>query len=165
MFGFAVPVIFIALFPKTLLLPSLFAFSSNLGCVIFGSYMGSLIDKTQRLPLIRISLILQNICVVISTICLLLIYRYRGDVVPYDNAKFFIILVIMNFAGFVGTLAGLVESISISKDWVIILCGKDNELMAKTNATMRRINLICEIAAPFFFGLMLTFMSEKGFLF
>lgn len=161
MWGFAVPMVFIELFDKTLLPAALYAFSSKVGCVLLGSYMGSLIDRSQRLPLIRWSLVAQNVCVLISSILLFLLYPLKGDVVPYGDPKFISLFIGLNLLGFVGALASQVEDVAVSKDWVIILCSRDPELLVKTNSTMRRINLVCEIGGPLLFGLLLTFLSVK----
>lgn len=47
--------------------------------------------------------------------------------------------------GTVTALASLASTVAVEKEWVKIVCGDNHELLAATNATMRRIDLLCKV--------------------
>merc|ERR1711971_1124794 len=61
-----------------------------------------------------------------------------------------------------GQIMGKGATLSLEKDWVVILCNKDKELLSTVNARMKRIDLICKIFAPAMFGIMIEFLGTTS---
>jgi iron-regulated transporter 1 len=161
MWSFAVPLLLAKLF--TSLLPSsLFSTVSQIACVIFGGYMGSWIDRYNRLKLQQTALIVQNLSVVSSFVLLITLqYKYKASsrIDPLWNDGIFLFLFFgAIFLGAVAAVASMITSISISKEWIVII-QKAHPYMAlsNVNATFRRIDLSCKLIAPMAFALVLQF--------
>lgn len=161
MWSFAVPLLLSKMF-SSLLPSSLFATASQLGCVIFGGYVGSWIDKNNRLKLQQTALIVQNISVVTSFVLLIILEaRYIGSTKidpQWKDVQFLALFFGSILFGAIAAVASMVTTISISKEWVVIIQQSHSYLpLPNVNATMRRIDLICKLAAPVAFALIIQF--------
>jgi iron-regulated transporter 1 len=161
MWAFAVPLLLAKMF--TSLLPSsLFATISQLCCVIFGGYVGSWIDNSNRLRLQQTALIVQNASVV-SSFILLIILEYKfiatSRIDPIWNNFLFLVLFFGSIAfGSIAAVASMISSISISKEWIVIIQKANPYLqLPNVNASFRRIDLACKLLAPLAFALILSF--------
>lgn len=164
MWSFAVPLLLAKLFDN--LLPSaLFATISQLACVLFGAYVGQWIDKFQRIKLMRVALFLQNGCVVAAFVLLIIIsyiFSDRNNSVSsiWKDARFVVLFLSAVLLGAVASVASMICSIAITKDWVIVI-QKEHPYMPlhQVNATCRRIDLVCKLASPLAFALFLSLTS------
>lgn len=161
MWTFAVPLLLAKMF--TNLLPSsLFSTISQLCCVLFGGYVGSWIDHTNRIKLQQTALLVQN-CAVVSSFALLIIlerqYIGANPISPVWSSFLFNVLFWGAIAlGALGAVASMITSISISKEWVIVIQKAHPYLpLTHVNATFRRIDLACKLLAPVAFALILRF--------
>ena len=163
MWAFAVPLLMAKMF--TSLLPSsLFSTVSQIACVIFGSYVGGWIDHYNRLRLQQIALIVQNASVVSSFVLLIILQHNfigatRIDPVwssPLFNLLFFGAILL----GAVAAVASMITSISISKEWIVVIQKAHPHMpLTKVNATFRRIDLACKLLSPLAFALILRLTS------
>ena len=48
----------------------------------------------------------------------------------------------------------------MEKDWLVVICDGDVNLLSKLNANVRTINLICNLAAPLLAGQLIYFTSH-----
>ena len=67
MWEFAAIVFLMELFPTSLLAPSLFGFFENLAGILAGSWVGSYIDRHERLMSIRTSVVGQNAVIAVAS--------------------------------------------------------------------------------------------------
>eukprot|EP00007_Cunea_sp_BSH-02190019_P003776 CAMPEP_0174238264 /NCGR_PEP_ID=MMETSP0417-20130205/10713_1 /TAXON_ID=242541 /ORGANISM="Mayorella sp, Strain BSH-02190019" /LENGTH=671 /DNA_ID=CAMNT_0015317083 /DNA_START=130 /DNA_END=2145 /DNA_ORIENTATION=+ len=159
LWAFAVPLIFIEIFPNSLFPATLFAFSSSLACFLLSPYIGSLADTLPRLFAVRLSLVIQNTAVVVAALFLYLILPYSTtEAIPW-SATLICLFIILNLVGALAALADVASSICVEKDWTTVVSGGDQEALSQLNSTMRRIDLICDMVSPLVFGTFLDFSS------
>jgi iron-regulated transporter 1 len=161
MWAFAVPLLLAKMF--TSLLPSsLFATISQLSCVVFGGYVGNWIDRTNRLKLQQSALLVQNLSVVLSfTFLIILEYQFIGTerIDPVWGNFWFNVLFFGAIAlAAVAAVASMVTSVSISKEWLVVIQRAHPYLaLTQVNSTFRRVDLVCKLASPLAFALILQF--------
>ena len=72
----------------------------------------------------------------------------------------FLFQALIIFVGSMANLASQGEKIAVGKDWIVVICKKNNELLATTNALIRRIDLTVAILAPLAVGFLMTLVSS-----
>ncbi|KAL6051429.1 Solute carrier family 40 protein [Balamuthia mandrillaris] len=166
MWGFAVPILLTKAFPTTLLPASLFAFTGQLSCVLFGTVVGQWIDHKGRKQVLLLSLFVQNGSVFI---CSLLLYAFlwlrNGDneepQAGWRVASIWGLFGVLNLFGGVAALASMAENIAVSKDWVVVISAQNKTFLTAANAMLTRIGLLCKVAAPVAFGLVMNYASTQ----
>jgi len=107
-------------------------------------------------------IITQNVLVI--TCAIIIMCTMNSDLKYFQREEnqwiFYIIKTAIIFFGASAYLASMASSICISKDWVVVICHGDKELLAKINATCRCIDLTTKIASPFLVGLIMAQMSD-----
>jgi iron-regulated transporter 1 len=141
------------------------ALIETLSGFLSGPSVGALIDRTGRLSIMRVALIGQNVSIVVASACfyaLVWLGLSSENAVPYDKWTFWLPMICLYAVAALNSVAALADSVCIKKVWVPAICNGNDDLLRSTNASMRRINLICEIGAPLVFGLMLSFLPQEN---
>nr|XP_047129718.1 solute carrier family 40 protein member 1 [Hydra vulgaris] len=156
MWNFAVGLYLIKLTPGSLQLTAIY------GAVVFGTIIlfapsiGSWIDRSNRLFVMRTLLLLQNGLIICSALFIsLILFRVTSDI---KIITFFKVMII--FFGAAANLAFKGEEISISRDWVVVICQNNKDKLTKINAQMRRIDLTVAIIAPIAIGSLMSWISD-----
>jgi len=154
MWEFASALLLISIWPDTLLLAALFGLGESSAVVFMGPLVGDWVDSNDRLRVVRKSLIVANGSVVLATILIAIILAL--DYNQHDHRLFGVLVAMLIISGMASKLGSLASTLAVEKEWVKILCEGDSEMLAETNARMRRIDLICKLVAPIFVGLIMT---------
>lgn len=137
-------VLFLAeLLPNTFLPLSLYALFRSLSAILLSHRLGVYIDSTNRLEVIRGSIVYQRIAV-IST-CFLF---YLMIVVGVDSSWFNIFLGLLIGFACVERLCATMNMVSVERDWVVVIADGDTKFLQSLNAKMRRIDLFCKLIGP-----------------
>ncbi|KAL4771882.1 Ferroporti-1 [Aspergillus nidulans var. acristatus] len=155
MFEFGAVVFLASIFPETLLYASVYALVRSLFAVLFSSWLGSLVDRTDRLSAIRHSIIWQRIPVAVSCVCLGLLLRS-----PPIHLSWLLFIALVLLAG-VEKLAATVNTVSVERDWAVVISEALLVSRKDLNASMRRIDLFCKLVAPVVVSLMDGLLSTK----
>ncbi|KAG8593311.1 hypothetical protein GDO81_000793 [Engystomops pustulosus] len=86
-----------------------------------------------------------------SVSCIKIIYV----VILIQTLCYILVITIANIAN----LASTATSITIQRDWIVVVAGEDRSKLADMNATVRRIDLLTNILAPLAVGQIMTFGS------
>ncbi|XP_029461847.1 solute carrier family 40 member 1-like isoform X2 [Rhinatrema bivittatum] len=148
MWQFAVSVFLVELYKDSLLLTAVFGLVVAGSVLLLGAIIGDWVDKNARFKVAEISLIVQNTSVCICGIILVVAFLFK--IVCY-----ILVIIIANIAN----LASTAMSITIQRDWIIVIAGKDSNLLAGMNATLRRIDQVTNIMAPITVAQVMTFGS------
>ena len=165
---FAVPLLLTELFIDTLFPQALFTFFTYLAVFLFMPLFGAWIDSTNRLYVVTTTIWIQNICICISSVVMfILAYFHESIIVHHSNIHNIDYKLILSFSGLLitsmlGQIMGNGATLSLEKDWVVILCGDDKNALTTVNARMRRIDLICKIIAPATFGIYTEFLGNNS---
>ncbi|XP_033640075.1 solute carrier family 40 member 1-like [Asterias rubens] len=160
MWTFAVALFLVEIEDLSLRLTAVFGFALTVSVLLFGTLVGQWVDRTPRLKAARISLVIQNLCVIACAVCLLLLLHYLAAIRQIgDGVLFLFCEIAIIFLGVIANLASVAEKICIQKDWVVILADGNKEQLAVMNANVRRIDLTVNILAPILVGQIMTFAS------
>ena len=138
-------VLFLAeIFPDTLLPVSIYALLRAFSAICFSPVVGSTIDSTDRLALVRASIVGQRASVVISCLILGLL---TTEFVRHTSLKS-ILLIVVYLLACIEKLCSVVNLIAIERDWVVIISENTPLRLRDLNSQMRRIDLACKVLGP-----------------
>ncbi|KAG0616218.1 hypothetical protein M758_5G099300 [Ceratodon purpureus] len=159
---FAWPAV-IAVMHHTLLPVAVVSFVSQLVIFAAGPWVGALMDSMPRVVAFKGLCVVQTLSMLTSAG--VTIYALSGSAPIASTATvlflqpWFLILVA---ASAVERLTGLASGVAFERDWVVLLAGANRPIaLANANAILRRVELVCEIAGPFVFGLLLSKYDPK----
>lgn len=138
-------VLFLAsLFPGTLLPVSVYALASKLPGALFAHRFGQYIDTNERLKVVRNSIVGQRASVILA--CAIYVSSLSKNF-PYFS------LTLISILGANENSWSIINSVSVERDWVVVVAGSDMEKLNNINGTMRFIDLTCKLMGPFFIGI------------
>ena len=149
-FEFGAVLFLAAIFPGTLLQVSIYALCRSLAAIIFSSMIGSYIDTSNRLKVIRISIIGQRIAVVFSCSGFLVLLSGTSLATSVRHGLFLILVILAA----IEKLSIIMNTISVERDWVVVISGQDESLLNMMNSQMRRIDLFCKLTSPLLIALL-----------
>ena len=131
------------IYPQTLLPASIYALTRAGAAATLSPWLGGYIDRSDRLPVVRVSIVGQRVSVALS--CALLFYLCqipgaRADPV-WSNAA----LAVLSTLACVEKLAAVMNTISVERDWVVVIAANDEHYLrsklalhvAEPNITVR----------------------------
>ncbi|KAJ3034805.1 hypothetical protein HDV00_004628 [Rhizophlyctis rosea] len=130
------------IFPTSLLPVSLYTLSVTLSAILFSSAVGGTVDRYPRFKANRAFLLLQKLAIALSALALYLTSRSSTPRIHHTGLAFTCII------GMILRLANIGATISVEKDWVIVLAGGRHKFLTSLNSHLRRIDLICKLLAP-----------------
>ncbi|KAK9467706.1 Ferroporti-1 [Lipomyces arxii] len=142
-------VLFLAsIFSGTLLPPSVYAFARALAAILLAPAMGRQVDMINRLVVVRRSIIFQRAAVASS--CALFVGMLILNIGAPETKILFkvLFLSVLSIFACVEKLAAIMNTISVERDWVVVIAGNNSEDLRYINSVMRRIDLFCKMAGP-----------------
>ncbi|XP_051882572.1 solute carrier family 40 member 1 [Pristis pectinata] len=160
MWHFAVSVFLVDLYGNSLLLTAVYGLVVAGSVLLLGAIIGDWVDKTSRLKVAQISLIVQNVSVIICGVILMMVYLFKPSLTTMFQGWlltgcYILVITIANIANLASTAMG----ITIQRDWIVVVAGEDRSKLADMNATVRRIDQVTNILAPMAVGQIMTFGS------
>ena len=151
-----------ALHEDTLFPAIMFSFVGSLSCFIFGPYVGSWVDRTERKKCLQISLyIFHGATAVNGFVMGILVHLVSiGKVDTLLEWHFFVPFSVACLVSAVAELANMASGVSLEKDWAIVVAQHDERPLLEVNAMLKRIDLFSNVLAPLFFGLILAFTNS-----
>lgn len=139
-------VLFLAeLAPNTFLPLSLYALFRSLSAVLLSHRLGVYIDTSNRLSVVRSSIVYQRFAVVVTCFLFwLMTFTPTGTPSP----EFSILLACLIMFACVERLCATMNMVSVERDWVVVIANGDGALLRSLNARMRRIDLFCKLIGP-----------------
>ena len=139
-------VLFLAtIFPGTLLPLSVYALFRAASAVVFAPAIGRYIDNGQRLKVLRASIVWQRSAVVVSCIVFWVMLT-QGKGLP--DWSIYVLLGINILLACVEKLCTIMNTVSVERDWVIVIAHTDESALRQMNSQMRRIDLFCTLFSP-----------------
>ncbi|KAL4795929.1 Ferroporti-1 [Aspergillus venezuelensis] len=155
MFEFGAVVFLASIYPDTLLYASIYALVRSLFAVLLSSWLGTVVDRVNRLVAIRHSIIWQRLPVAVSCVCLGVLLTS-----PPTRLSWVLFVALVLFAG-VEKLASTANTVAVERDWVVVISDSLNVPRKDLNARMRRIDLFCKLVAPVVVSLMDGLLSTR----
>ncbi|RYP08038.1 hypothetical protein DL765_008932 [Monosporascus sp. GIB2] len=145
LFEFAAVLFLASIFPDTLLPMSVYALVRSGAAILFAQPIGSMIDKGNRLTVVRISIVGQRLAVAAS--CgLFWVLELQGDNIKGQlKTGLFGLTVILACAE---KLCSVLNLVSVERDWVVVITEGNEPARRVLNARIRRIDLCCKLLGP-----------------
>ncbi|KAF1382253.1 hypothetical protein PFLUV_G00141800 [Perca fluviatilis] len=161
MWNFAVAVFLVELYGNSLLLTAVYGLVVAGSVLLLGAIIGDWVDKNPRLKVAQTSLLVQNSCVIVCGILLMVVFQFKEQLVELYNGWilttcYILVISIANIAN----LASTATAITIQRDWVVVVAGQDSSKLADMNATVRIIDQLTNILAPMLVGQIMSFGSH-----
>nr|QNR87388.1 ferroportin 1 [Hemibarbus labeo] len=161
MWNFAVAVFLVELYGNSLLLTAVYGLVVAGSVLLLGAIIGDWVDKNPRLKVAQTSLVVQNSAVILCGVLLMAVFQFKEQLsVMYDGwlltTCYIMVISIANIAN----LASTAMSITIQRDWVVVVAGDDRSKLADMNATVRIIDQLTNILAPMLVGQIMSFGSH-----
>uniref|UniRef100_G3NE11 Solute carrier family 40 member n=1 Tax=Gasterosteus aculeatus aculeatus TaxID=481459 RepID=G3NE11_GASAC len=161
MWNFAVAVFLVELYGNSLLLTAVYGLVVAGSVLLLGAIIGDWVDKNPRLKVAQTSLLVQNSCVIVCGILLMVVFNFKEQLAELYNGWvlttcYILVITIANIAN----LASTATSITIQRDWVVVVAGQDSSKLADMNATVRIIDQLTNILAPMLVGQIMSFGSH-----
>ncbi|XP_068094747.1 ferroportin-like isoform X2 [Hyperolius riggenbachi] len=161
MWHFAISVFLIELYGHNLLLTAVFGLVVAGSVLIFGALIGDWIDRKPRNKVAHASLFIQNSSVTACCIVLMLVFSYKNEIEQIWHGWltvfcYGVVIILADLAN----LASTALTITIQKDWIVVLTGDNRSQLAGMNATVRRMDQVINIFAPLSVGQVMTWASN-----
>eukprot|EP00062_Callorhinchus_milii_P005967 gi/632945967/ref/XP_007888323.1/ PREDICTED: solute carrier family 40 member 1 [Callorhinchus milii] len=162
MWHFAVSMFLMKLYGDSLLLTAVYGLIVAGSVLLLGASIGDWVDKTARLKVAQTSLIIQNVSVIICGVNLMVVFHFDWEIRTMYNGWLLTLsyISVISMAN-IANLASTAMSITIQRDWIVVIAGGDSNVLSVMNATIRIIDQLTNIAAPLAVGNIMTFGSIK----
>lgn len=149
MFEFGAVIFLAAIFPGTLFYASCYALFRSAIAAILGSWVGSQVDRKNRLYIVRQSIVWQRLSVASSCLVLGFMLHVGTDkgLITYGLFVASIVLACFEKLAFVG------NTVAVERDWIVVVSESLHVDRQDLNSAMRRIDLVCKLIAPVAIGL------------
>ncbi|XP_065254495.1 solute carrier family 40 member 1-like [Emys orbicularis] len=161
MWHFAMSVFLIELYGHNLLLTAVFGLVVAGSVLVFGALIGDWIDRKPRNKVAHASLFIQNSSVTACCVVLMLVFSYKAEIEQMWHGWFtvFCYAVVIILAD-LANLASTALTITIQKDWIVVITGDNRGQLAGMNAAIRRMDQVINIFAPLSVGQVMTWASN-----
>ncbi|KAJ9199702.1 hypothetical protein DTO164E3_4587 [Paecilomyces variotii] len=156
MFEFGAVLFLASIFPATLLYASIYALVRSLAAIVLSSWLGSLVDRSNRLSVLRKSIVWQRVPVAGSCLCFVALLASKNSAVVLPLFSIAALLACIE------KLASVVNTVAVERDWVIVVSDSLDLPRQELNASMRRIDLFCKLFAPVFISLVDSFSTRAA---
>ncbi|KAI9209440.1 Ferroporti-1 [Polychytrium aggregatum] len=153
---FATSLFIITIFSESLLEVALYGLVVTLSAIIGGVFIGRVIDSHSRITVLRTSLVCQKLAIAGSALSLWTIQVFYGpETHPTETYALYGLSILF---GILLKWSSIINTISIEKDWAVVIAHADPSTQRDINVVLRRVDLTCKIAAPFAVSIITTFL-------
>ncbi|KAL5628700.1 hypothetical protein BROUX41_002091 [Berkeleyomyces rouxiae] len=184
MFEFGAVLFLIAIYPGTLLPPSLYALARGIAATLFAPGLGTLVDTANRLSIVRYSILIQRLSVAASCAGLYVLYilhtplqvpwhtgqhslghvpRATADEAPQTPVQIALFAAIAVLACS-EKLASTLTTLAVERDWVVVLTTDEPAARARLNTRMRQIDLFCKLVSPLVIAILESMSTSVAIL-
>ncbi|OWF35570.1 solute carrier family 40 member 1-like isoform X2 [Mizuhopecten yessoensis] len=159
MWSFGVGIFLVQLEPVSLRLVAIYGFANGGSILLLGAIVGDWVDKTARLSAAKWTLVIQNMSVCLCSVLVYFVFQYHAEIKEVwpeqglADLSYAVIIVI----SIIGNLASEGRKIAVERDWVVVICGQDKDLLASMTSFLRTIDLTTLILAPVVTGQIIAF--------
>ncbi|XP_074841595.1 ferroportin-like [Carettochelys insculpta] len=161
MWHFAMSVFLIELYGHNLLLTAVFGLVVAGSVLLLGALIGDWIDRKPRNKVAHASVFIQNSSVTACCVVLMFVFSYKTEMEQMWHGWLTVFCyAVVIFLADVANLASTALTITIQKDWIVVITGDNRGQLAGMNATIRRMDQVINIFAPLSVGQVMTWASN-----
>ncbi|KLO96011.1 ferroportin 1 [Fusarium fujikuroi] len=127
-----------SIFPGTLMPLAIYSIVRGASAITLSSWVGSYIDREDRLKTVRLSIVSQRLVVAASCAIFFILSRAES---PSDELRVGLLAALI-FMACIEKLAAIMNLVSVERDWVIVVARSDTTALRTMNSQMRRIDLV-----------------------
>uniref|UniRef100_S4REI1 Solute carrier family 40 member n=1 Tax=Petromyzon marinus TaxID=7757 RepID=S4REI1_PETMA len=162
MWHFAVALFLVELYGNSLLLTAAYGLVVAFSVLLCGALIGHWVDTNSRIKVAQTSLVIQNSSVIFCGIVLMMIFMYQNYISNiWDGWLIVSCYVVVIGTANVANLASTATTITIQRDWVVVLAEGHSGRLADMNAILRRIDQVSNVLAPLAVGQLVSFASSS----
>lgn len=150
-FEFGAVLFLASIFPGTLAPLSIYALVRAASAILSASAVGHYIDSGERLKVIRDSIIFQRAAVVASCVIFWVMLTAKRLMPEW---AIYLLLGIATFLACIEKCCTIMNTVSLERDWVVVIADRDEVVLRNINSQMRRIDLFCKLLSPLFVALL-----------
>ncbi|KFA71870.1 hypothetical protein S40288_07727 [Stachybotrys chartarum IBT 40288] len=143
-FEFGSVLFLVSIWPNSLTLVSVYALVRAAAAILLSPAVGRFIDRGNRLFVVQVSIVGQRVAVALSCGLLLVLERHADP----TSVLFLTIFGGVVFLGGAEKLCAILNSVSVTRDWVVEMTQNDVSCRTHLNAQIRRIDLGCKLFGP-----------------
>ncbi|XP_060081691.1 solute carrier family 40 member 1-like [Ylistrum balloti] len=159
MWSFGVGIFLVQLEPISLRLVAVYGFANGGAILLLGAIVGDWVDRTARLSAAKWTLMIQNLSVCLCSVLVYFVFQYQDEIKeiwPQQGLADLSYAIIIIFS-IIGNLASEGRKIAVERDWIVVICGRDKDLLASMTSFLRSIDLTTLILAPVVTGQIIAF--------
>ncbi|CAN6674758.1 hypothetical protein TRVA0_064S00122 [Trichomonascus vanleenenianus] len=160
-FEFGAVLFLASIFPGTLFPMSCYALIRSASAIFLAPALGRYIDQGNRLTVVRVSIIYQRLAIVLSCAIFWIMLTQSKKL---SNAVSFVLLALNVVLACVERLCSTMNTVSVERDWVVVIAGSNKSILRKLNSQMRRIDLFCKLASPLIIALIAGISTQMAIL-
>lgn len=159
MWSFGVGIFLVQLEPISLRLVAVYGFANGGAILLLGAIVGDWVDRTARLSAAKWTLVIQNVSVCLCSVLVYFVFQYHSEIKALwpeqglADLAYAVIIII----SIIGNLASEGRKIAVERDWIVVICGRDKDMLASMTSFLRSIDLTTLILAPVVTGQIIAF--------
>ena len=159
-FEFGAVLYLATIFPSTLRPVSIYALVRGAAAVIFSPVVGHYVDNSNRLQVVRLSIVVQRLVVAGSCV----VFYLLSINLHFSNLITNILLGLLISLACIEKLCAIMNLVAVERDWVVIMAADDERSLRLMNSQMRRIDLFCKLAGPFAISIVDGFSTQVAII-
>jgi solute carrier family 40 (iron-regulated transporter), member 1 len=169
MWFYALNLYLIQINDNSLLMTTINGLSVAIVFILFAGSIGSLIDKYQRIEIIRAALLIQNLLVFLNctiVICIIILKEYFTSLA--HEGLIYCLQILIIFLNCLSTLSSMIVQVSLERDWSIVIAneiitkkGKQGKIalseeLAEVNSKAKRFDIMTSMLTPLFISFIIS---------
>ena len=129
--------------------------------ILFAQWLGSLVDRVPKLPLVRGCVVVQKLSAFIAYGMFIAMFFWAGaehHTPSWTPALDFPALGLIIVAGAILQASNTCITIAVERDWATCIAEGSSDMLSSLNARLKRIDLLCKLLAPLLVSALSTFM-------
>lgn len=160
-FEFGAILFLASIYPGTLLPMSVYALVRAASAIVLAPTIGRYIDTANRLRVVRSSIVWQRAAVVASC-SLFWIMKTQKESLPNWGMTFLMAANIL--LACIEKLCAIMNTVSVERDWIIVIASDQDAALRQINSMMRRIDLLCKLLSPLVIAILDGFSTTIAIL-
>lgn len=155
-------ILFLAtIYSSTLKPMSIYALVRAASAVIFAPAIGRYIDTGNRLQVMRTSIICRRGAVASACVLFWIMLANKKSLPSWCMVTLLGVNILL---ACIEKLCSIMNTVSLERDWVVVISDGDETVLRQINSQMRRIDLFCKLVSPLVIALVDGFSTEVAIL-
>jgi solute carrier family 40 (iron-regulated transporter), member 1 len=142
---------------SSLFIVALSGLMSSLTVFLFSPTLGSWFDSNDRLVAMKVALTVKFFSVTTGYALCAYLLSWNDTEAVLNGFEIYAVPVVCALAN----LSFAMVTMSVEKDWVVVLSGGDSEWLSSTNSVLTQIDLACNAVAPAVTGVLFSFLTYR----